>query len=84
MGENKLRITIIGSGIAGLCSAIALQKQPNVDVQLFERAPQLQEVGASIALGPNGMRTLERLGVVEALDDSLAFRNKSGYPMIYR
>lgn len=84
MEELSLRIAIVGAGIAGLSAAIALQKQENIDVQVYEKASRLQEIGASIALGPNGMRTLERLGVIEALDDRIAFRNKSGFPMIYR
>lgn len=80
----KLRIAIIGAGIAGLATAVALRNHEGVDVQIFERASELREIGASIALGPNGMRTLERLGISEALDDELAFRNHSGHPMIYR
>ncbi|KAM3416728.1 6-hydroxynicotinate 3-monooxygenase [Cercospora zeina] len=83
-GTEKLRIAIVGAGIAGLATAIALQDHEGIDVQVYERAPLLQEVGASIALGPNGMKALERLGVHEALSDELAFRNKSGLPMIYR
>lgn len=83
-GAEKLRIAIIGAGIAGLATAIAIQDHEGIDVQVYERAPELQEVGASIALGPNGMKALERLGVHEALSDELAFRNKSGHPMIYR
>ncbi|KAK5744622.1 hypothetical protein LTR17_002017 [Elasticomyces elasticus] len=79
-----LRIAIIGAGVAGLAAAIALQHHDGIDVQLYERATELREIGASIALGPNGMRTLERLGVSGALDEDVAFRNKSGYPMIYR
>ncbi|CAK1361718.1 6-hydroxynicotinate 3-monooxygenase [Cercospora beticola] len=83
-GAEKLRIAIIGAGIAGLATAVALQDHEGIDVQVYERAPVLQEVGASIALGPNGMKALERLGVQEALSDELAFRNRSGHPMIYR
>ncbi|KAF7197280.1 6-hydroxynicotinate 3-monooxygenase [Pseudocercospora fuligena] len=82
--SEKLRIAIIGAGIAGLAAAIALQRHEGIDVQVYERAPELREIGASIALGPNGMKALERLGVHEALSDELAFRNKSGFPMIYR
>jgi salicylate hydroxylase len=77
----KLRIAIVGAGIAGLATAIALKDHPGIDVQIYERASKL---GASIALGPNGMRTLERLGVHEAVSDEIAFRNHSGHPMIYR
>ncbi len=81
---QKLQIAIIGAGIAGLAAAIALRDHPGIDVQIYERASELKEIGASIALGPNGMRTLERLGVLNALDESVAFRNKSRLPMIYR
>jgi hypothetical protein len=81
---GKLEIAIIGAGIAGLATAIALRDHPGISVRIFEQADRLREIGASIALGPNGMRTLERLGVTNALDDSVAFRNTSGHPMIYR
>lgn len=80
----KVRVAIVGAGIAGLAAAIAFKAQPGVDVQIYERAAELQEIGASIALGPNGMRTLERLGVNNALGPDVAFRNKSRCPMIYR
>ncbi len=79
-----LEIAIIGAGIAGLAAAIGLKSHPGVNVEIYERSSELREIGASIALGPNGMRTLERLGVNNALDDDVAFRNKSGWPMIYR
>ncbi|KAK8032112.1 6-hydroxynicotinate 3-monooxygenase [Apiospora arundinis] len=74
---SKLRIAIIGAGIAGLTAAIALRDEPGVDVQIYEKTSELREVGATIALGPNGMRTLDRLGVTGALDESVAFWNES-------
>jgi salicylate hydroxylase len=80
----KLHVAIIGAGIAGLAAAIGLEDHPDIEVQIYEKAEKLDEIGASIALGPNGMRTLDRLGVINALDDAVAFRNPSGYPMIYR
>ncbi|KAJ4295454.1 hypothetical protein N0V90_007466 [Kalmusia sp. IMI 367209] len=81
----KLQIAIAGAGIAGLTAAIALQNHPGVDVQIYERASKLQEIGASIALGPNGMKTLDRLGVQNALSDEIAFRNlQTRLPHIYR
>lgn len=84
-----VRVAIIGGGIAGLATSIALRclDHPTLhfDVQIYEKAPRLAEIGASIALGPNGLRTLEKLGVTNALDDDIAIRNKStGSPMIYR
>ncbi|KAJ4266177.1 hypothetical protein NW762_004158 [Fusarium torreyae] len=80
----KLEVAIAGGGIAGLITAIALLKHPGVSVQVYERAPEFKEIGASIALGPNGLRTLERLGVENALAEGFAQRQKSDYPMIYR
>lgn len=80
----KLRVAVVGAGIAGLAAAIAFKSHPGIDVHIYERAGELQEIGASIALGPNGMRTLDRLGVNNALSPDIAFRNKSRCPMIYR
>lgn len=82
--EPLLRVAIAGAGIAGLAAAVALSRDPRVDVQLFDKASALREIGASIALGPNGLRTLDKLGVGNALDDEVAFRGPSGLPMIYR
>ncbi|KAF6823419.1 salicylate hydroxylase (salicylate 1-monooxygenase) [Colletotrichum plurivorum] len=82
--SNQLQVAIVGAGIAGLTSAIALKNHLGIDVQIYDKAKELREVGASIALGPNGLRTLEKLGITNALDDEIAFRNESGYPMIYR
>ncbi|KAF2634650.1 salicylate 1-monooxygenase [Massarina eburnea CBS 473.64] len=83
--NSKLQIAVVGAGIAGLTATIALASHPNIDVQIYERATKLQEIGASIALGPNGMRTLDRLGIHNALDDEIAFRNtKTKFPHIYR
>lgn len=84
MSDRKLRIAVVGAGIAGLTAAIALQKHEHIDVHIYERTAELREIGATIALGPNGLRTLDRLGVQNALDDSIAFRNKSGQSMIYK
>ncbi|PMB70007.1 6-hydroxynicotinate 3-monooxygenase [Beauveria bassiana] len=89
MAENKqsLRVLIAGAGIGGLATAISLARVSSLsklDIQIYEQAPELVEIGASIALSPNGMRTLERLGVHEALSDHLGFRGPSGIPQIFR
>lgn len=82
--SEVLHIAIAGAGISGLTAAIALRKHPNIRVEIYEQAKELREIGASIALGPNGMRTLERLGVDNALGDDVGFRGPSHNPMIYR
>ncbi|KAL2859863.1 uncharacterized protein BJX67DRAFT_386548 [Aspergillus lucknowensis] len=84
---ETLRVLIAGAGIAGLATAVALARVstlPNLDVQLYEQAPELLEIGASIALSPNGMRTLEKMGVHNALTDENGFRGPSGIPQIFR
>ena len=54
-----MRIIIIGGGIGGLTTAIALSKI-GVDVQVYERAPELREVGAGIALASNALCEIPR------------------------
>jgi salicylate hydroxylase len=39
-----------------------------VDVHVYEQAPQLKEVGAGVALHPNGVRMLRRLGLGEQVE----------------
>ena len=66
-GEAGSRALIVGGGIGGLASAIALSRA-GFEVQLFERAPETREVGAGISLWANAIRALDRLGVREAID----------------
>ncbi|KAL7931364.1 FAD/NAD(P)-binding domain-containing protein [Trichoderma chlorosporum] len=85
--SNPFRVIIAGAGIAGLATAISLTRISgitNLDIQLYEQAPELREIGASIALSPNGLRTLEKLGIQSALSDEIGFRGPSGIPHFYR
>jgi 2-polyprenyl-6-methoxyphenol hydroxylase-like FAD-dependent oxidoreductase len=59
-----MRIAIIGGGIGGLCTALALVRA-GFEPEVFEQAPALLEVGAAIAVWPNAMRVLQRLGCGE-------------------
>ena len=61
-----MRIAIIGGGIGGLSAALAF-RQFGFEPQVFEQAPELLEVGAAIAVWPNAMRLLQRLGVGESV-----------------
>jgi salicylate hydroxylase len=62
MTKNPLRIAIVGGGIGGVAAATALF-QRGMDVRLYDQAPALTEVGAGVAIQPNGVRVLERLGL---------------------
>ena len=63
-----MKIAIAGAGISGLTAALALFEKGEKEIQLFERATELGEVGAGIQLAPNAVRLLHQLG----LGDSLA------------
>ena len=60
------RIAVIGAGIGGLAAALALLCR-GLDVEVYEQAPQLGEVGAGIQISSNGTRVLYALGLEEAL-----------------
>ena len=61
-----MRILIAGGGIGGLAAAIALL-QRGIDVDVYEQAAELKEVGAGIQISPNGNKVLDALGVFEQL-----------------
>jgi 2-polyprenyl-6-methoxyphenol hydroxylase-like FAD-dependent oxidoreductase len=56
------RILIIGGGLAGLTSAVALQRL-GFEPELIERAPSWRALGMGIVIQPNAMRLLWDLGV---------------------
>lgn len=57
-----MKAVIVGGGIAGLGSALALT-QRGWHVQVLERAAEFTDVGAGLSLWPNGLRALDLLGV---------------------
>lgn len=54
------RVAIIGGGIGGLTAACALSRR-GIEVTVHEAAPELREIGAGVALGPNAMKVLRAL-----------------------
>lgn len=54
----KNNISIIGGGIGGLVTALSFDKL-NISYKLYERAAQLEAVGAGIWLSPNALQVLE-------------------------
>jgi salicylate hydroxylase len=62
LSTQPLRVAIVGGGIGGLAAATALL-QRGIDVQLYEQAPALAEIGAGVAIQPNGIRMLRRLSL---------------------
>src|SRR5262245_15207236 len=66
MTERNGKVIVIGGGIGGLTTALALLSR-GIDVDVFEQAPRLGEVGAGIQISPNGTRVLLALGLEEEL-----------------
>ena len=60
------RVLIAGAGIGGLTAALALLRR-GFDVEVYEQAGELKEVGAGLQLSANGNRVLYELDVGEAL-----------------
>ncbi|MDE2429404.1 MAG: FAD-dependent monooxygenase, partial [Burkholderiales bacterium] len=68
-----MKIAILGGGVAGVSSAIALSLK-GFDVSLYERHEQASDIGAGIVIWPNAAFVLDQLGVLNAIDA------KSGRP----
>lgn len=64
-----MHVIIAGGGIGGLSAALALLKS-GIDVDVYEQAEELREVGAGIQISPNGCRVLDHLGVFQALKET--------------
>lgn len=61
-----MRVLIAGAGIGGLTAALAALRQ-GYEVEVYEQASELKEVGAGVQLSANGTRVLYALGVGEEL-----------------
>lgn len=55
-------IAIIGGGIGGLSTALALHRR-GIDCSVYERAPEIHEVGSAIGLWPSALRVFDGLGI---------------------
>ena len=65
-GKTKGHVLVAGGGLGGLTAALALLRK-GFDVDVYEQAPGLKEVGAGIQISANGSRVLYGLGLKEAL-----------------
>jgi salicylate hydroxylase len=66
------RVLIVGGGIGGLTTAIAITKN-GISATILERSMFADETGAGIQLGPNATRVLAELGVLDAVE-AMAFK----------
>src|SRR6218665_2993579 len=66
MSEKTPSIAVVGGGLGGLATTIALSRA-GFHVDVFERAPQLGEVGAGINISPQAVKALNAMGLGPAL-----------------
>jgi 5-methylphenazine-1-carboxylate 1-monooxygenase len=59
-------VIIVGGGICGLALALALHRR-NIGCRVYERAPEITELGVGITLLPHAMRELTALGLGDEL-----------------
>ena len=64
MPERALRVLIAGAGLGGLAAALALLRK-GIDVDVYEQAAELKEVGAGVQISANGTGVLCALGLEE-------------------
>jgi len=72
------KVAVIGGGLGGLATAIALRKQ-GIDAHVYERAKEFRPVGAGLALFSNGLNSLDAIspGIVENLKRASCQLNQS-------
>jgi salicylate hydroxylase len=62
-----MKIVIVGAGIGGLTTAVALKQLGLTDVTVLEQAEEFREVGAAVQVSNNGTRVLTHYGLGDAL-----------------
>ena len=81
-----MKVVIAGCGIGGLTTALALH-QAGIDVEIFEQARGVRELGVGINLLPHAVKELAALGLLPQLDRAgirtrrLIYMNRYGQPV---
>lgn len=66
MDNSINRCIVVGGGVGGLTTAIALRRI-GLEVTVYEQAPGFGEVGAGLSLWANAIRALRSLGLAESV-----------------
>jgi 2-polyprenyl-6-methoxyphenol hydroxylase-like FAD-dependent oxidoreductase len=83
-----MKVAIVGGGICGLSLALNLKKR-GIACRVYERAPEIRELGVGITLLPHAMREFSALGLGDELlaagieNRESAFFNRFGQ-LIYK
>ncbi|MGM0886278.1 MAG: FAD-dependent monooxygenase [Bacillota bacterium] len=72
MNTEKKPFIVIGGGIGGLATALGIAETKQY-VKVLEQAPEFGEIGAGIQLAANATNVLQRLGVMDKINDIAVF-----------
>jgi 2-polyprenyl-6-methoxyphenol hydroxylase-like FAD-dependent oxidoreductase len=81
------RVIVIGGGIGGAATALALHRA-GIDAVVYERTKNLREVGAGIALWANATYILQKLGLLEEairvgyITTNYQFNSQQGHQLV--
>lgn len=70
--NTALPIVIVGGGIGGIATGLALARKGH-SVQILEQAAELREIGAGIQMPPNAFKAFKALGVLEDIERVAAY-----------
>ncbi len=70
--SQALPIIIVGGGIGGVATALALSRKGYAS-QILEQAPEIREIGAGIQMPPNAFKAFKALGVLEDIQRVAAY-----------
>jgi len=76
------KVAIIGGGIGGCVAAHALLKK-GFDVHVYEAQPELKEIGAGVALGPNAMKALRSLDLEQPVRE-VGYQRQNTYLLSWK
>lgn len=77
--RSRIRIAIVGGGLAGAALANSLVQMDHLEVHVFESAPQFSERGAAVGLSVNSQNALSRVLNTDA--KSMLLGKAGGVPM---
>lgn len=82
-----MKVLIVGGGIGGLTTALALQAR-GVDCVVCEQSSEIRELGVGVNTLPHAIKELAKLGLLDALDRvgvrtaELIYKTASGQPIL--
>ncbi|KAJ8062167.1 hypothetical protein OCU04_008725 [Sclerotinia nivalis] len=79
---KKIRIAIIGGGLAGATLIHSLLKQPHLSIHIYESASVFSERGAAVGLAINAQNALSKMGMAEVVSKAGGVRMNSSRTIV--